>query len=147
MGCEKGLEYIYAQEHKLYHYYYHFRGHWGNKNWKNDNKNVWSIFLSPTLKGKGNKHCNGFSILIVCLHCAIIWFSLFIGVFHQTKIHHGPLNSPFEAIKCTTMPLKVIVYNYPLKGRGIVVDIYQEAKQRGIYPPLFTDPRPEAWGG
>ena len=28
-----------------------------------------------------------------------------------------------------------IMYNYPPKGRWIVVDIY-----RGIYPPLFTDP-------
>ena len=33
-----------------------------------------------------------------------------------------------------------IVYNYPPKGRWIVVDIYQDAKRRGIYPPLFTDP-------
>ena len=33
-----------------------------------------------------------------------------------------------------------IVYNYPPKGRWIVVDIYRDAKRRGIYPPLFTDP-------
>ena len=32
-----------------------------------------------------------------------------------------------------------IIYNYSLKGRGIVVDIYRDAKRRGIYPPLFTD--------
>ena len=31
-------------------------------------------------------------------------------------------------------------YNYPPKGRWIVVDIYREGKRRGIYPPLFTDP-------
>ena len=34
-----------------------------------------------------------------------------------------------------------IVYNYPPKGRSIVVHIiYRDAKRRGIYPPLFTDP-------
>ena len=33
-----------------------------------------------------------------------------------------------------------IIYNYPPKGRWIVVDIYWDAKSRGIYPPLFTDP-------
>ena len=33
-----------------------------------------------------------------------------------------------------------IIYNYPPKGRWIVVDIYRGAKRRGIYPPLFTDP-------
>ena len=33
-----------------------------------------------------------------------------------------------------------IIYNYPPKGRWIVVDIYRDAKRRGIYPPLFTDP-------
>ena len=33
-----------------------------------------------------------------------------------------------------------IIYNYPPKGRWIVVDIYRDVKRRGIYPPLFTDP-------
>ena len=33
-----------------------------------------------------------------------------------------------------------IIYNYPPKGRWIVVDIYRDAKRRGIHPPLFTDP-------
>ena len=36
--------------------------------------------------------------------------------------------------------LSVVLYNYPPKGRWIVVDIYRDAKRRGIYPPLFTDP-------
>ena len=27
MSSEKGPKYIYAQEHKLYYYYYHFGGH------------------------------------------------------------------------------------------------------------------------
>ena len=34
----------------------------------------------------------------------------------------------------------IVYYNYPPKGRWIVVDIYRAAKRRGIYPPLFTDP-------
>ena len=37
-----------------------------------------------------------------------------------------------------------IIYNYPLKGRWIVVDIYRDVKHRGIYPPLFTDPAGES---
>ena len=35
---------------------------------------------------------------------------------------------------------KLITFNYPPKGRWIVVDIYQDAKHKGIHPPLFTDP-------
>ena len=34
-----------------------------------------------------------------------------------------------------------IIYNYPPKGRWIVVDIYRDVKRRGIYLPLFTDPK------
>jgi len=34
----------------------------------------------------------------------------------------------------------LILYNYPLKGRWIVVDIYRDGKGRGIYPLLFTNP-------
>ena len=33
----------FAHEHKLYRYYYHFGGHWGNKTEKNDSKTVWII--------------------------------------------------------------------------------------------------------
>ena len=32
-----------------------------------------------------------------------------------------------------------ILYNYPPKGRWIVM-VYWDAKRRGIYPALFTDP-------
>ena len=34
----------------------------------------------------------------------------------------------------------IIIYNYPPKGRWIVVDIYWDAKRQGIYASLFTDP-------
>ena len=42
----------------------------------------------------------------------------------------------------STKTIRVIIYNYPLKGRWIVVDIilYQDAKRRGIYLALWTDP-------
>ena len=33
-----------------------------------------------------------------------------------------------------------ILYNYPPKGRWIVVGIYQDAKHQGIYLALWTDP-------
>ena len=39
---EAGPKHIYAQEHRLYNYCYHFVGHWENKDFsKNDNKTVW----------------------------------------------------------------------------------------------------------
>ena len=34
MNSEKGPKHIHAQENKLKYYYYHFGGHWRNKNWK-----------------------------------------------------------------------------------------------------------------
>ena len=38
-----------------------------------------------------------------------------------------------------------LLYNYPSKGTWIVVDIYRDAKRRGIYPPLFTDPQGDSF--
>ena len=38
----------------------------------------------------------------------------------------------------------IIVFNYPPKGRWKVVDIYRDAKRRGIYSPLFTDPEEDS---
>ena len=54
---------------------------------KKGSKTVWRIFLSPTLQENGNKHCNGFSILIGCLRCTITYFSLFAGLFQRAQIH------------------------------------------------------------
>ena len=34
----------------------------------------------------------------------------------------------------------IIIYNYPPKGKWIVVAIYRDTKRRGIYPSLFTNP-------
>ena len=50
MSSEKGPKHIYAQEHKLYYYHYHFGGHWKNKHWKNDNKTVYRIFFHQRCK-------------------------------------------------------------------------------------------------
>ena len=96
MSSEKGPKYIYAQEHKLFYYYYHFGGHWGNKHWKNDNKTLWRIFFSPVLWENVNKLWNGFSILIGFLDRTIIWFSLFIGLLNSIlarKMHHSARQS------------------------------------------------------
>ena len=52
------------------------------------------------------------------------------------------LYSNVGALVLCRMPWRIviIIYNYPPKGRWIVVDIYRDATRRGIYPPLFTDP-------
>ena len=39
----------------------------------------------------------------------------------------------------------LLIYNYPQKGRWIVVDIYWDAKRQGIHPPLFYDPEGDSW--
>ena len=64
MSSEKGPKYIYAQEYKPGYYNYHFGGHWENKHWKNDNKTLWRIFLSPGLSENDNKHFSVLSILV-----------------------------------------------------------------------------------
>ena len=47
----------------------------------------------------------------------------------------------FSTLQSSSGLCKVkIIYNYPPKGRCIVVDIYQDAKRRDIYPQVFTDP-------
>ena len=79
---------------------------------KNDNKTLWRIFFSPALWENVNKLWNGFSILIGCLDRTIIWFSFFIGLFQQAKIHFSPPNSSFYPAKCATMPDKVIIIVY-----------------------------------
>ena len=38
---------------------------------------------------------------------------------------------------CLRAPL---LYNYPPKGKWIVVEIYRDTKRRGLYLALFTDP-------
>ena len=49
------------------------------------------------------------------------------------------LNFSSYHLKRRTLSL-ILLYNYPPKGRWIVMNIYRDTKRRGIYPPLFTDP-------
>ena len=57
------------------------------------------------------------------------------------KINHFSVNPCLPNIhQYYSLPPWWIIYNYPPKGRWIVEDIYRDAKRRGIYPPLFTDP-------
>ena len=49
------------------------------------------------------------------------------------------ITTAISYIKTLKTSNHMIKYNYPPKGRWIVVDIYRDAKRRGIYPPLFTD--------
>ena len=57
-----------------------------------------------------------------------------LGSYVFSKTLFAGLDCHLHILKC------LIIYNYPPKGRRIVVDIYRDAKLRGIYPPLFTDP-------
>ena len=60
---------------------------------------------------------------------------------HNTVLPHFMFR--VRAVDCSSVNIldsKVIIYNYPLKGKSIVVDVYRDAKHQGIYPPLFTDP-------
>ena len=67
-------------------------------------------------------------------------FCLLVSFKHK-KIPQVQSRKPFFLVKAYDPCEKLrIIYNYPLKGRWIVVDIYWDAKRRGIYPPLFIDP-------
>ena len=52
----------------------------------------------------------------------------------------GPVHKEWVIGENKMCSFWAIIYNYPPKGTWIVVDIYWDAKRRGIYPPLFTDP-------
>ena len=42
MSSEKGSKFIYAHEHKVNYYNYHFGGLWEIKNWESVKKTVWT---------------------------------------------------------------------------------------------------------
>ena len=68
--------------------------------------------------------------------------SLSSDVFERrTSTGSGPF-SILARLDATKFVFILIVYNYPPKGRSIVVDIYihREAKRRGIHLAPFTDP-------
>ena len=65
----------------------------------------------------------------------IIFFFLVTDIYRLFNLCGVYWNNNYYSPQCCW-----IVYNYPPKGRSIVVDIYRDAKRRDIYPPLFTDP-------
>ena len=75
--------------------------------------------------------------LMMCLLCVLIFLALcwIMRVSSMFKMY----STSSEAIE-ETHNLWLLLYNYPPKRRWIVVDIYRDAKCRGIYPPLFTVP-------
>ena len=86
-SSEMGPKCIYAQEHKLYYYCYYVGGHWENKNWKTWQQNfLKNISFTKAVKRKTNT-VMGSRFFSGCFHRAIIWFSLFIGLFQRAKIY------------------------------------------------------------
>ena len=92
-------------------------------------------FFWPALWENVNKLWNGLSILIGCIDRAIIWFSLFIGLFQWAKIHFSPPNSSFEPVKCTTMPDKVIII-------FVFTSMFSSCLQGRQYPTAFPAIQP-----
>ena len=93
---------------------------------------------SNRLRKNSSAHCHlrisqNFSDL--CAKCAA---QLRIRAFLSTLSGKTPRENSFGVWWFLISFL--IVYDYPPKGRWIVVDIYRDGKRRGIYPPLFTDP-------
>ena len=77
--------------------------------------------------------------------CLTLFTSRWVDSLFRTCTHHcvyflvlmSLIHSYFP---CLNLNMNLIIYNYPPKGRWIVVGIYWDAKCRGIYPLLFTDP-------
>ena len=80
----------------------------------------WSLFFSVTG-----------TYVLFCLNS----FSSYV-LFHIGNVNYF---DSFLFYKNNKITIIKIIYNYPPKGRWIVVDIYRDAKGRGIYPPLLTD--------
>ena len=106
MSSGKGPKQFYSQEHKLYYYFYHFGRHWENEKLRKTNLTTkqrafttWMVFIFPqrkyTIELSWLQECNGFLIFIGFLNRTIIWFTLFIGLFQQAKMHFSPPSSLF----------------------------------------------------
>ena len=81
-----------------------------------------------------------------------LWFTKFeIEKRHLFQCHEYTPKHPLLTIKIVhsirygRFSFSGIVYNYPPKGRGIVVSIYRDAKRRGIHLELRTDPEGDSW--
>ena len=73
----------------------------------------------------------------------VSWLSAFFVHRESMKTYQAYSSNIHKNISLATLYFRKIVYNYPLKGRWIVVDIYRDANRWGIYPPFFTFTDPE----
>ena len=74
MRSEKDTKYIYAPEHKLHYYYYHYSVLEGIEKIKSEKEKKMTTKQSENFFFTDNmyKHCNGVPIFIDCLHRTII---------------------------------------------------------------------------
>lgn len=91
MSSEKDAKYVYAQEHKLYHYY-HFGGHWLKKRREMTTKQSEGfVFYWLRITENVKKHLNGYSIFIGCfrlyeyLILTFRWFILLGEMCHSAR--------------------------------------------------------------
>ena len=56
-------------------------------------------------------------------------------------MYHCTICMPNRSYMCHCIIYSDLIYNYLRKRRWIVVDIYRDVKRRGMYQPLFTDPK------
>ena len=89
-----------------------------------------------------NKLWGSFTSISIKILLTMSYFSLLLWVGFGDSEGTPSENGKWRSVRfcwCSEN-FFVLLYNYPPKGRWIVVDIYRDAKRRGIYPPLFTDP-------
>ena len=89
-------------------YYCHIGGQWENKNWNKWQQNSLgnTSFINAVRK---HQQILEWLLNFYGLLTSYYWVSLFIGIFPHARIHFSLPNSPFQPIKCTTMPEKVII--------------------------------------
>lgn len=91
VSSEKDPKYIYAKEHKLYYYCYHFGGHWKYKNWKKKWQQNSKNYLL-------HQRCE--KTVINTVMAPQSWLAVYVvrlfdshfknGLFQRTKIHFNP---------------------------------------------------------
>ena len=103
-------------------------------------------FGSPTIIPVQNGLCRPFFLRAVLMLSAHFIAGAFLNHIRTLLGTASIWNDSLWSVsqwKCWKSDIRgsvLILYNYPPKGRWIVVDVYRDAKRRGIYPPLFTDP-------
>ena len=90
---------------------------------------VCQIILPPPPLESSKNHGRVTNLSLLLVHSMLCYFC--------PSLPLPPCYTPMVLL--VLIPMRIL-YNYPPKRRWIVVDIYRDAKRRGIYPPLFTDP-------